>query len=36
MIFSVIVTVIVSLLTKAPSDEIIAEAFEKSIENEIK
>ena len=36
MIFSVIVTVIVSLLTKAPSDEIIAEAFEKPIENEIK
>ena len=36
MIFSVLVTVIVSLLTKAPSDEIIAEAFEKPIENEIK
>mgnify|MGYP003316251148 FL=1 len=36
MIFSVIITVVVSLLTKAPGDEIIKEAFEKPIENEIK
>ncbi len=36
MIFSIIATVVVSLLTKAPSDEIITEAFEKPIENEIK
>ena len=36
MIFSVIITVVVSLLTKAPSDEMLFEAFEKPIENEIK
>lgn len=36
MIFSVIVTVVVSLLTKKPSDEAIYNAFEKPIENEIK
>lgn len=36
MIFSVIVTVVVSLLTKKPSDEAIYEAFDKPIENEIK
>ncbi len=36
MIFSVIITVVVSLLTKEPSKEIIYEAFEKPIENEIK
>ncbi|MBO5374155.1 MAG: sodium:solute symporter family protein [Clostridia bacterium] len=36
MAFSVIITVIVSLLTQRPSDEIIYEAFEKPIENEIK
>ena len=35
MIFSVIITVIVSLLTKRPSDEAIYEAFEKPIENEV-
>lgn len=36
MIFSVISTVAVSLLTKAPSEEILHEAFDKPIENEIK
>ncbi|MBR2344130.1 MAG: sodium:solute symporter family protein [Clostridia bacterium] len=36
MIFSVIITVTVSLFTKAPSETIIAEAFDKPIENEIK
>ena len=36
MIFSVISTVVVSLLTKAPSDEMLYEAFDKPIENEIK
>ena len=36
MIFSVVSTVVVSLLTKAPSDEIIYEAFDKPLENEIK
>jgi len=35
MIFSVIVTVIVSLCTKAPSDSTIYEAFDKPIENEV-
>ncbi len=36
MISSVIVTVVVSLLTKKPSDEVIYNAFDKPIENEIK
>ena len=36
MAFSVIVTVIVSLFTKRPSDEVIECAFDKPIENEIK
>ena len=36
MVSSVIVTVAVSLLTRAPSEEIIYEAFDKPIENEIK
>ena len=35
MTFSVIITVAVSLLTKKPSDDIISEAFDKYIENEI-
>ena len=36
MIFSLIITVAVSLLTKKPSDEILYEAFDKPIEGEIK
>lgn len=36
MIASMILTVAVSLLTKKPSDEMLFEAFEKPIENEIK
>lgn len=36
MIFSVVSTVVVSLLTKAPSEEILHEAFDKPIENEVK
>ena len=36
MVFSVIVTVVVSLLTKKPSNEILYEAFDKPIEGEIK
>ena len=36
MVFSVIITVAVSLLTKAPSEETLYEAFDKPIENEIK
>ena len=36
MIFSVIITVLVSLFTKKPDDAIIHEAFEKSFEGEIK
>ncbi len=36
MAFSLVITVAVSLLTKAPEDSVIAEAFEKEIENEIK
>lgn len=36
MAFSMIITVLVSLLTKAPDDNIISEAFDKPIENEIK
>ena len=35
MIFSCIVTVVVSLLTKKPSNEAIYQAFDKPIENEI-
>ena len=36
MAFSVIITVIVTLWTKKPSDEILYEAFDKPIESEIK
>ena len=36
MMFSVILTLAVSAFTKKPSDEILYEAFEKPIENEIK
>ena len=36
MISSLIITVVVSLFTKRPSDEILYNAFEKPIENEIK
>ncbi len=36
MVFSLIITVIVSLLTKKPDDAIIYEAFDKSFEGEIK
>ena len=36
MISSVIVTIIVSLFTKAPSSEVIYNAFDKPIENEVK
>ena len=36
MVFSVIITVAVSLMTKAPEEEILYEAFDKPIENEIK
>ena len=36
LLFSVIVTVVVSLLTKKPSNEILYEAFDKPIEGEIK
>lgn len=36
MIASVVITVVVSLLTKAPDEAIIKEAFEKPIEDEIK
>lgn len=35
MVFSLIITVIVSLLTKKPDDSIIAEAFDKHFEGEI-
>ena len=35
MVFSVVVTVIVSLITKRPSDKAIYEAFDKPIENEV-
>lgn len=35
MVFSIIITVAVSLFTKKPSDEAIREAFEKPIENEV-
>ncbi len=36
MIFSLIITVIVSLATKRPDDKILHEAFDKSFEGEIK
>ena len=36
MIFSILITIIVSAFTKAPSNEIIENAFCKPIENEIK
>lgn len=36
MIFSLIVTVLVSLMTKKPNDEILYSAFEKPLEDEIK
>ena len=36
MIFSLIITFIVSLMTKKPNDDILYEAFESPIENEIK
>ena len=36
MAFSVVITVTVSLLTKKPSEDILFEAFDKPIENEIK
>lgn len=36
MVFSLVITVIVSLLTKKPDEAILTEAFDKSIEGEIK
>ena len=36
MLFSLVVTVIVSLLTRKPDDSVIYEAFSRPIENEIK
>ena len=36
MIFSVVITVAVSAFTKKPSEEILYEAFDKPIENEVK
>ena len=36
MFFSIIVTIVVSCFTKKPSDEILYEAFDKPLENEIK
>ena len=36
MIFSLIITVVVTLLTKKPDDNILYEAFDKPIEDEIK
>lgn len=35
MAFSMVITVVVSLLTKAPDENIIKEAFDKPIENEV-
>jgi len=35
MAASMIITVVVSLLTKSPSEEMLAEAFDKKIENEV-
>ena len=36
MFFSIIITIVVSCFTKKPSNEILYEAFDKPIENEIK
>ena len=36
MVFSLIITVVVSLFTKKPDDSVLYNAFEKPIENEIK
>ena len=36
MIYSILVTIVVSVFTRKPSDDIISEAFDKIIENEIK
>ncbi len=36
MIFSLVITLVVSLLTKRPDQSVLYEAFEKPIENEIK
>ena len=36
MVFSIIITLVVSAFTKKPSDEILYDAFDKPIENEIK
>ncbi len=36
MLFSIVITVAVSLLTKKPNDEVLYEAFDKSFEGEIK
>lgn len=36
MLFSIVITVAVSLLTKAPDEQILSEAFDKSFEGEIK
>ena len=36
MLSSIVITIVVSLCTKKPSDEILYEAFEKSVEGEIK
>lgn len=36
ILFSLIITALVSLITKAPDDEILYEAFEKNFEGEIK
>lgn len=36
MLFSLVITVAVSLLTKKPNDEVLYEAFDKSFEGEIK
>lgn len=36
MLFSLVITVAVSLLTKKPDDEVLYEAFDKSFEGEIK
>ena len=36
IIFSVIITFVVSLFTKAPEEKILYDAFDKTIENEIK
>ena len=35
MVFSIVITVVVSLLTKKPSDDVLYESFDKPIENEI-